>query len=975
MPPKSFLRTLLAGLMVASSVTPAMAQIVIDGIVDKTIYVDQVSFRVRSAAGYTYTAELDGAPIATDVFIVALPNYHEVHVKRVPVPSGTAQEMLVRFIVRASERQDSEWGLYPWVPYPSINSADGEFAGAGLTIVAPQKYPQGLEVPMVAWVENAATHARVGVNGWVKAAALPALSFHVLRGVGSGYLPAASAGGVVPYSAEVGPLSVARQIEFEASTTWTTASGAVNASADWGENARVHVTGTITVAAGATLTIGAGSVLWLNSGVDLIVNGSLKVNGTRDRPVVFTPATKSVPWGGLIFRTATSRADISGAILFAGCANQSWFSQNPGSGSTHLPQQPLYYVSNGAIVSMTDTYLLDSHGQGGHGESSTINLTRSIYQRFLTGGEYNGCKMTVQGCAIIEFPSESEPFADDDGDAIYFTAGGSIGSVYTVTDTLIGWAHDDGIDSGSGAGGPVNVTGCWIEGDYHEGLAWSSDSGVRTCRVKDTVVTNCGQGDECGWVGSASDLSPIVYTDSCLLIANEIGARFGDNYDWTYTGQTTFNDTLILHNSRNVWTRDWDDWLEHPDHMHLNAPSTVFPSGSPNYLTDPTAPASNLKWDPTAPAQLAKLGSFLSTPAAVVGIGIATRSTQLESGQLADGVPVRLSTFTTVPVSVDYLVDASGSPLGSGTLRFEPGETVKLIALDFPGIESRNLVRVSLSSPVNGELTDIREITIARLVSVTVVPAGSRWKYFDQGRLPGVNWPDLGFSETGWKEGAAELGYNNSPVTDISFGPDAANKYPTSYFRLKFQVDDPAAFTALTIRLKRDDGGVVYLNSKEAFRSNMPTGTIGYGTYASANTTSETAFFTKDVDPADFLVAGENQLAVEVHQDAPDSSDLSFDLELVGKEIPGTTAPTFLRGDANGDGKLDISDPLKILFHLFEESAVGCLEALDANDSSAVDISDPTYILQYLFLGGPAPPAPFPGKGVDPTEDTLGCSG
>ncbi len=975
MPLKFASSGLIASLLVLAPAASALGQIVIDGVTDRTIYTDQVSLRVRSVAGSTVTAELDGAPIALDVFIAAAPKYHEVHVKRQPLPSGTPEERLVRFIVKASERADSEWGLYPWVPYPSTNSAAGEFAGADLAVIAPQKYPLGLEVPVVAWVEDSVTRKRVGVNGWVKAAAFPGLSLHLLRGVGTGYLPAASIAGTVPYSAGVQTLSVPRQIEFEASTSWTAASGSIASNTTWAEDARINITSTITVAAGATLTIGAGSVIKLNPGVDIAVNGRIVVNGTRDRPVVFTPGSKGAPWGGLLFRAATSRADITGAIFFGACANQNWFSQNPGSGSTHLGQQALLYFSGGAVVNLTDTCLMDCHGQAGHGESSTLNMTRCIYNRFLTGGEYNGCKLTLLGCAIIEFPSENEPFADDDGDAIYFTGGGSIGPLYTVTDTLIGWAHDDGIDSGSGAGCPVNVSGCWIESDYHEGLAWSSDGGVRLAKVKDTVTMNCGQGIECGWVGSASDISPIVFADRCLSIANEIGARFGDNYDWTYTGEMTVNDSLILHNSRNVWTRDWDDWLEHPDRMHLKAPSDIYPSGSPNYLSDPTAPANNFKWDPASPAQLSKLQAFLPAPAATVGIGIATRSTQLEFAQLSSGVPVRLSTFTTVPVSVDYSVGSEAGPLGSGTLQFAPGETVKLISLDLPGIDAQNLVQVTISNPTNGELTDIREITVIRSTTITLVPRGSRWKYLDTGVNQGTAWRALGFADAAWKEGPAELGYgDNDEATKVSYGPSSSSKYPTTYFRLKFDVADPAAFTSLAIRLKRDDGGVVYLNDQEAFRSNMPTGTIDYETLASGNTSSETAFFSKDVSPS-FLTAGTNVVAVEIHQDELDSSDISFDLELVAKGISGVQVERFVRGDGNGDGSVDISDALKVLFFIFASAPADCRDALDANDSGGVDIADPVYVLEYLFRNGPAPRAPFPLAGADPSDDDgLDCS-
>jgi sugar lactone lactonase YvrE len=82
----------------------------------------------------------------------------------------------------------------------------------------------------------------------------------------------------------------------------------------------------------------------------------------------------------------------------------------------------------------------------------------------------------------------------------------------------------------------------------------------------------------------------------------------------------------------------------------------------------------------------------------------------------------------------------------------------------------------------------------------------------------------------------------------------------------------------------------------------------------------------------------------------------------------------FLRSDATGDGRLDISDPIATLGYLFLGSAVsGCLDAIDSDDSGTATISDAILALNYLFTGGPAPPPPFPEPGPDPTEDSVRC--
>ena len=83
----------------------------------------------------------------------------------------------------------------------------------------------------------------------------------------------------------------------------------------------------------------------------------------------------------------------------------------------------------------------------------------------------------------------------------------------------------------------------------------------------------------------------------------------------------------------------------------------------------------------------------------------------------------------------------------------------------------------------------------------------------------------------------------------------------------------------------------------------------------------------------------------------------------------GEASELFVRADSNGDGTVDISDPVQSLQALFVDGArVGCISALDANDDGVVDLSDPIYTLAFLFQGGAAPGAPFPICGEDPTD-------
>lgn len=90
--------------------------------------------------------------------------------------------------------------------------------------------------------------------------------------------------------------------------------------------------------------------------------------------------------------------------------------------------------------------------------------------------------------------------------------------------------------------------------------------------------------------------------------------------------------------------------------------------------------------------------------------------------------------------------------------------------------------------------------------------------------------------------------------------------------------------------------------------------------------------------------------------------------------LPPPPSDSFIRGDANQDLSVDISDPIMVLDYLFGSTSVlPCEDAADGNDDGDLNIADAVGILQHLFNSGGPLPAPFPDEGQDPTSDSLGC--
>ncbi|MBN1420235.1 MAG: DUF2341 domain-containing protein [Planctomycetes bacterium] len=87
----------------------------------------------------------------------------------------------------------------------------------------------------------------------------------------------------------------------------------------------------------------------------------------------------------------------------------------------------------------------------------------------------------------------------------------------------------------------------------------------------------------------------------------------------------------------------------------------------------------------------------------------------------------------------------------------------------------------------------------------------------------------------------------------------------------------------------------------------------------------------------------------------------------------GAAAARFVRGDVDGDGRLNIRDPVLVLHFLYGGAPqIPCEKAADVSDDGRLDPDDAILSLRYLFEGSQAPPPPVT-CGVDPTPDGLGC--
>lgn len=220
------------------------------------------------------------------------------------------------------------------------------------------------------------------------------------------------------------------------------------------------------------------------------------------------------------------------------------------------------------------------------------------------------------------------------------------------------------------------------------------------------------------------------------------------------------------------------------------------------------------------------------------------------------------------------------------------------------------------------------------------------------------------------REGASGRILFQSPA---GFGGDLSNVMAYAQVYIIAEAD-----TEVFLGISSDDSVQVILNGADVWVNSVPRG--------GADPCS--ASFPQDItfEPV-LLEEGYNSLVVKVFEGTGDwdfalrfqdelgqpvTEDLSTSLE---PEPAPPPLDTFVRGDADGNGAINITDGIFTLNYLFTGGGdPPCADAADADDNGSINITDGIFILNFLFTGGGDPPAPFGACGPDPSEDSLDCA-
>ena len=183
-------------------------------------------------------------------------------------------------------------------------------------------------------------------------------------------------------------------------------------------------------------------------------------------------------------------------------------------------------------------------------------------------------------------------------------------------------------------------------------------------------------------------------------------------------------------------------------------------------------------------------------------------------------------------------------------------------------------------------------------------PIDGFWKYWSATAAPNPAWRQLSFDDSTWvgpSRAVFSFGANGLPVpsnTLLTNGP------PAFYFRKHFNFSGSTNDVTLRLNHWIDDGAVFHLNGAEIFRTGMPVGVITHNTLASRNVATAALEGPLDI-PINNLLAGDNVLAVEVHQATLPNTDLVFAAE-VEALIPVSEPATFRSARMLSSGRLQV---------------------------------------------------------------------
>ncbi len=210
----------------------------------------------------------------------------------------------------------------------------------------------------------------------------------------------------------------------------------------------------------------------------------------------------------------------------------------------------------------------------------------------------------------------------------------------------------------------------------------------------------------------------------------------------------------------------------------------------------------------------------------------------------------------------------------------------------------------------------------------------------------GLDWISPDFDDVGWMVGASPIGYETGSgyeeiiATDITAQMHEVN--PSVYARYEFEVEDPNAVQFPLLRMRFDDGFIVYLNGERIAESRAPEDLAWNSTATGSHADSQARVFEEFPLPPleEILRPGRNVLAIHALNRRVGDADFLMQPELSGVDPAGAG--------------IEISSSTQIRCRTFEEGSWSALQEA----TFIVDTDIPLRITELHYH----PPAPTKGS-------------
>jgi len=531
----------------------------------------------------------------------------------------------------------------------------------------------------------------------------------------------------------------------------------------------------------SSLIVLEGTTVYIPLHASITNHGSvLTMYGDRDAPVTLlfaqdeaefvTSTNSSLGWGQVRIDSGGRLLALHVIVTGAGAdVSNAW---------GHSSSEPaVRVVGKRTAATLIGGGIVDCPGKAIGSQEAEVFLEDLLISRVDTGGEHRASKVTMRNCHVLEIPGARPPSGSapasgqeeqgDDNDGVYLkgvyrrpgrpkSLAGSL-----ITGCVFSQGGDDAIDVNGAA---VLVHRTLIDGWRHEGVAASGRSSWSIVMILDSRIESCEQGVEAGY-GAPQILARDVLVKDCV-----VGFRFGDGYDWKYSGRLTALRGAVVGCQvpimNHVWRRSprTKQRREVPLSELLAAPRNGVP-GTPHMLS--LGELVNHRAFLWKPGQLHEPTSAEDSPQPGEGrSGDGDAFYTLPSGEVAAGAggpaqePGSLSIWC-VSVGVGHRDDASAGRMVPTTVSTVPGSSVRLR----PALRGECGVEAREASTEPRAAEELDHVPLGRAF-VQRGPCGNRSWFDTRMSTARRRWSELGsqWSGGGWMKEAFPLGEAEAPT-------------------------------------------------------------------------------------------------------------------------------------------------------------------------------------------------------------------